>query len=501
MSRFEKIVCNLQRDGQVRHEILENRDHLVVPCVMIKEGVLNGSQGAGFYPKEEMQKAPQLWNHKPVVIYHPSMGGQAISACEPAVLNTQKVGVLLNTRMEDDKLKTEAWLDTDRLFEVDNRVSQNIIDNVKTEVSTGLSVEPEFTKGDWNGQQYDWVARNFKPDHLAILPDKIGACSVKDGAGLLQNESSQTPSLSLVEKATRAYYAELGMIENEMSYENIRESISMKVREKWTGVDIWVVAVYDDFFILEKEGKLYKVTYTIPEDNPKNPELGAELIEVERYTEYRTVEGNVYVGNLRKDNKMDKKAFVAALIANENTAWSEEDKDVLLAMNEATLKKLEPVQNDDAGEEEGKEEDEQKTAVQNAAEKGAAGVQPDDKVENTQAESVTAEQYVANAPAGIRDMLGSAMDMHNQERSRLIDTITQNDRNGFTKEDLQEKPMRELQMIANLAANAPKNSPRMPVQNNTVDYSGLGGARVENKDGETTEEPLAMPVMNFGKDD
>lgn len=33
----------------------------------------------------------------------------------------------------------------------------------------------------------DAVARNHRPDHLAILPDQVGACSLADGAGLIRN--------------------------------------------------------------------------------------------------------------------------------------------------------------------------------------------------------------------------------------------------------------------------------------------------------------------------
>ena len=41
--------------------------------------------------------------------------------------------------------------------------------------------------GDWNGKAYVGIARNYRPDHLAILPDMKGACSIADGAGLCRN--------------------------------------------------------------------------------------------------------------------------------------------------------------------------------------------------------------------------------------------------------------------------------------------------------------------------
>ena len=51
------------------------------------------------------------------------------------------------------------------------------------EVSTGLFSEIEPKPGVFKGRHYKGVVRNLRPDHLAILPDSIGACSIADGAG------------------------------------------------------------------------------------------------------------------------------------------------------------------------------------------------------------------------------------------------------------------------------------------------------------------------------
>jgi hypothetical protein len=56
------------------------------------------------------------------------------------------------------------------------------------EVSTGLSFPLTSTHGTFNGKQFDLVAKDILPDHLAILPDVEGACSIKDGAGLVRND-------------------------------------------------------------------------------------------------------------------------------------------------------------------------------------------------------------------------------------------------------------------------------------------------------------------------
>ena len=72
---------------------------------------------------------------------------------------------------------------------VDPRIVQNIEAGRVMEVSTGLFYEPVPVKGVWNGEAYSVAAGDWQPDHLALLPDKKGACSLADGAGLLVNEA------------------------------------------------------------------------------------------------------------------------------------------------------------------------------------------------------------------------------------------------------------------------------------------------------------------------
>ncbi|MDR1268037.1 MAG: hypothetical protein LBK82_00800, partial [Planctomycetaceae bacterium] len=49
-----------------------------------------------------------------------------------------------------------------------------------------------------------YVAQNIRADHLAILPDSDGACSVKDGAGLLVNQEAQQTEMSTTTKEQSA---------------------------------------------------------------------------------------------------------------------------------------------------------------------------------------------------------------------------------------------------------------------------------------------------------
>ena len=174
---------------------LENRDHFVTPMVMMVEGVLNGSGGALFYPGDEIEASVQAWNAKPIIIFHPNFLTSG-AAGSPTIFNKQKVGSIFGTKFSDGRLTAEAWLSIERLEKLDDRVLVSIQNNRMMELSTGLFVDTEIRQGEWNGKPYSAIARNYRPDHLALLPDPdlVGACSIEHGCGLIRNlEEGETP--------------------------------------------------------------------------------------------------------------------------------------------------------------------------------------------------------------------------------------------------------------------------------------------------------------------
>jgi hypothetical protein len=165
---------------------LEDKTHIVVPCVMLVEGVHAGSNGALFYPANELKKSCHLWNGRPVVAYHPSMFADSFAG-HPEIFNLQKVGVIFNAKFEGKAIKAECWLDPERLKKVDDRILKAVENGKMMELSTGVFTENEDTAGTFNGKKYLAIARNYQPDHLAILPTQKGACSIADGCGLCRN--------------------------------------------------------------------------------------------------------------------------------------------------------------------------------------------------------------------------------------------------------------------------------------------------------------------------
>jgi hypothetical protein len=198
MDLFANIAANADV-AMMRNEMLEGKEYKAVPMVMLKEGVLSGSQGPTYYPPEQIAKAPAGWNHKPVVVYHPTVNGQGVTATDRDIIEKMKIGIIMNTKWEDDALKAEAWIDVEKANKVDPRVMEMLNNQEIIEVSTGLFSDTKDEVGEYNAKRYTQIASNYVPDHLAVLPDKKGALSVEDGAGLLRNEDEANQPSDLVE--------------------------------------------------------------------------------------------------------------------------------------------------------------------------------------------------------------------------------------------------------------------------------------------------------------
>jgi len=218
---LQKIKANLT--GTVRNDTMEGRDYLVAPMIMIVEGVHAGNAGPLLYSKDELSKIPGIWNYKPIVVYHPEEHGQLRSACDPIVLSKRKVGVIMNTTFAETEngpgLKAEAWLEKDRMDTVDERIGIAIENQEVMELSTGLFSDNESMDGEFKGKKYIAVVRNIRPDHLALLPDMRGACSVEDGAGFLRLNAEPDK-------------IDVTITDNAMSHGNVRSLLNSWLQDK-----------------------------------------------------------------------------------------------------------------------------------------------------------------------------------------------------------------------------------------------------------------------------
>ena len=175
-----------------RYALLDGRKHLVVPVVALVAGVVNGF----LVEPEELSHFADAWNGRPIPIRHPKQDGEYISANLPEVIERQVVGQFFNAHIADgEKLAGELWLDIAKCEALggDALATLRRLEAGKpVEVSTAYFCDVNPSIGNHNGQTYTGIQRNLRPDHLALLPDEIGACSWKDGCGAPRVNSKQS---------------------------------------------------------------------------------------------------------------------------------------------------------------------------------------------------------------------------------------------------------------------------------------------------------------------
>jgi len=184
---FQTITAN--RIGSLRKETLVGKEYQVIPVRMIVPGVLTGNRGPLLYRENEIAKSVHAWNNVPIVINHPQKDGKYISARQPEVLEKYGVGYVFNAQIKNGNLDGEAWVDLAALRRIDPSLAMRVEEGERLEISTGPGTENLSANGKLQGKDYTHIAQNFAADHLAILPDTKGACSLEDGCGLSVNEA------------------------------------------------------------------------------------------------------------------------------------------------------------------------------------------------------------------------------------------------------------------------------------------------------------------------
>jgi hypothetical protein len=211
MQHLHQINANFQAEpAGVRSDVFEGQEHIVVPVVMICDGVLNGA----LVTQEEYGRHVESWNGRPVPVLHPERNGIPVSANQPDIIERNTIGLLFNARVDNGKLKAEAWLNTQKAARLGyGALIAEIEAGGIVEVSTGYFADDEPRIGTFNGKEYRVIHRNIRPDHLALLPGEIGACSVADGCGTRVN--SQKGSFAMkVNEAWAVITKSLGLKSN-----------------------------------------------------------------------------------------------------------------------------------------------------------------------------------------------------------------------------------------------------------------------------------------------
>lgn len=182
---MQRLIANFSGRAQRRTDE-SGRSWLVAPVSMIVPGVLSGSKGPLHYPPNVVAQNAGRWGGIPLTLGHPSdvVTNAPLSASDRGVVDRLGLGVVRNDRFEGGKHRAEAWFDEEKTKRLAPNVYNALVEGRTMEVSTGLFTQEVERGGTYNGRSYTHEVMGYTPDHLAILPDQTGACSVRDGCGL-----------------------------------------------------------------------------------------------------------------------------------------------------------------------------------------------------------------------------------------------------------------------------------------------------------------------------
>ena len=298
-----KVNSTEQPAYTVQTKTVGGKEYMIVPVVMSMEGVHNGSRGAVLHLEEELKNSVNDWEGRPVTISHPKENGVFVSADSPEILQLYGVGEVHDVYMENKRLKGKIWLDTQKLVALSPETFELIQNNQIIEVSIGVFSEEEEVQGNYNGENYTTISHNYTPDHLALLPGEVGACSVMDGCGIRVNNEQKKGGKDVNRLEVLKQAQEVGLKE-----------------------------VNSNFFVYVENGEDYRQEFKIT-TSTDGTSASYELGDV------------IKVNNVKKEEKSMCelcKEKAQALIANTSTHFTEEDREWLEGLTEDKLDKLIP---------------------------------------------------------------------------------------------------------------------------------------------------------------
>lgn len=501
---MNKVTFNL-KGYTIRTEAIGQKKYIVAPVTMLTEGVHTGSDGPLFYSSRELAKFPSSWNGTPVTVNHPEHGVSA-----PTVLESHAIGYVWDCHydQEEKKLKGEVWVDIEETKKKAPSILTKMKKGESIEVSTGLYSDDAGHSGTWNGETFRDEAINIRPDHLAILPDEEGACSIKDGCGIRANQSSYQEAYDEVMKSNKQSH---GSLETK-----IRSKVSsMSVQPSYANGGGMICAIesnhiYDDHFVYikrkyDKEGKpssdpiILMQKYTVDKnDNIQFIDDPVEVCEEIKFIPIKTNEEGK-----EKEVKKNKKVDVDIVLNTKQMGYSEGDREVLENMEEGQFSKLLSIANQfkecECREEEMKKNSNMKKNASKSEEEEEEEMKKKKKKEGEEEEkakgnkALTLDEYISNAPREMQEVLMNSVNMHNEYKSELVEVITKNEKNKLTKEYLQSLDLKTLEAIADLAEVDEKPE----TKNTTTDdkkksYVGQAGTQNNN-----TKNAPEAPKVNW----
>lgn len=480
--------------------------HVVVPVVMMVEGVHSGSRGPLFHSALELGRVVGAWNGIPVTLRHPEVNGQFVSANTPEQLQ-QSIGRVFNARMDGAKLKAEAWINEAALQTMSPQALQAIRQGQAIDVSVGVFSDEEVVEGSWNGENYTAIARNHRPDHLALLPGEQGACSWADGCGIRVNSNNSNDVKTMEDQGTFSVFKKLkedGYIVSSLVVNEVgMQEILSKARSAIDAMDndfriCFLEELYQSSVIFRIRSRnsngmsngnsehWYQQSYSL--DDSGNFSLTGEPVEVARTVSYNPLNTNnaaippiqrtKFNSNSKTESEMSQNTVppciagrVDRLISNAAMPFSESDRDWLSVLSEGQLDTLGKI-----------------APVTQPVSTPAANMQVNEAMELVRANIKKPEDALQLLSADVRDAYTQGLALFTEQKKALADSIIANT-DQFTSEELAEMSFNMLQKIANSVGKKDTTETR------GADYSGLGA---NGAGGNTPQKNAPEILMPFG---
>lgn len=493
-------IVQANAEYEIRAVTQDGRKYIIVPSVMMVEGVHNGSAGRVFHSAQELARNVTMWENIPVTINHPQDEDDnfvSVQVTDGAAI----VGEVHSARVDNQQLRSEIWLDAEELEDTSELAFAHIQAKQPLEVSVGVFTDDDNIKGIWNGEHYETVARNHRPDHLALLPGGTGACSWEDGCGVRINEKGgndvkankdheQIKLLSMQGKAGWPVAVNAG-------YRELSELAQRELdRMDRQGRVHFLKEIFEDHLVYEiqrenEPSTLYRQDYTV-NTNDGGFELTGEAVEVRRQVEYITVQEDdmsvrTKFNNLNNNKGMSEKKEVKTtpcceeridqLIANEQTRFAEKDKEWLMTLEEPQIEAMFP--------KEVEVKDEPPKVEQKKATK-------EEMIEVLKETMSKPEDYINLMPKEMQDQVRSALAVHKEQREGMIKEIIANTaENLWPEDDLRKMDTNTLVRIYN---SVKKDEAKVG------DYSILGVKPTVTTSAAGGEAPLDFPGMKVEKE-
>ena len=181
--------------ARVSRKNFREKEHIIVSGVshMIGDAVMNGIN----YPLDEVVTLANAQSNKRVVMpaSHPvGDEGEFISASDPLALMSNFVGAFaFNFSVQGDKLISDIAINPE--IAKASAQGEQIVNAIEAgeaiDVSTGFYLNVDDSVGFGNdGEPFTGTASNLFLDHVAFLPNEVGAKNKSEGVGLFANSAT-----------------------------------------------------------------------------------------------------------------------------------------------------------------------------------------------------------------------------------------------------------------------------------------------------------------------